>query len=118
MLERWKEPIAAGQKMADEHLPLDVVKYEIEHLAVTRNNNADEPSPEHGSRAEEREMSGKPILTVDKNYICSKNGIYTNEQLQILKSLEKSPQENHSTRILFKFHHKWSRHTNRATHLI
>ena len=65
-----------------------MVKYEIKHHAVTRNNNADEPSPEHGSRAEEREMSGKPILTVDKNYICSKNVIYTNEQLQILKYLE------------------------------
>ena len=30
----------------------------------------------------------KAILTVDKNYICSKNDINTNEQLEIVKPLE------------------------------
>ena len=39
-----------------------------------------------GSWAEEREISGKPILTVHKYYICTKNNICTNEKLQVLKS--------------------------------
>ena len=43
-VRKGEEPIAiaAGQRTVDEHLFLDVVQYEIEHLAVTRNNNADE----------------------------------------------------------------------------
>ena len=49
MLERVKEPIAAGQKTSDEHLPLNVVQYEIKHFAYTRNNNVDGLSREQGS---------------------------------------------------------------------
>ena len=41
ILEREEKPIAAGHTMSEEHLPLDVVEYEIEHLAVMRNNNTD-----------------------------------------------------------------------------
>ena len=74
--------------MANEHLPLDMMQHEIKPFAVMKNSDADELSCEHGSGAEEREMSGKPLLTVDKNFICSKNDICTNEQLEILKSLE------------------------------
>ena len=64
-------------------------------------------------------VSGKPILTVDKNYICSKNGMCTNEQLQILKPLEeittgKPPDQN----FFFEFHLVWSGQLNRATHQI
>ena len=40
-------------------------------------------------------VSGKPILTADKYYSCSKSDICTNEQWK------KSPQENHQTKIIF-----------------
>ena len=36
----------------DKHLPLDMVQYEIEHLAVTKNTSTVGLSCEHGSRAE------------------------------------------------------------------
>ena len=49
-LERGKEPIS------DEHLPLDVVQYEIEHLPCTRKNNREGIFCEHGLRADEREI--------------------------------------------------------------
>ena len=64
------------------------MQYEIKNLAVMRNNNADEFSREHCSNAEKREMSGKPILTVEKNYICTKNIICTKKKFEFLKSLE------------------------------
>ena len=60
MLEKGKEPIAAGQKMVDEHQPLEVVQYEIEHIAVTRNNNADEFSCEHVHELRRRYQNGPP----------------------------------------------------------
>ena len=62
-------------------------------------------------------MSKKPILTVDENDTCTKNYICTNEQLQILKSLEEVTTRKPPDQDSFRVHHKWSGHPNRATHL-
>ena len=48
-VKKGEEPIAAGQKTANKHLLPDMMQYEIEHLAIMRNNSADELSNEHGS---------------------------------------------------------------------